>query len=301
VRAVRVIKPVGIYSFLDVANLAAFVISWAVGRPSLVWSVRAAGVEMTEYDRPTRLAAWLESRLSGGADLVIANSRAGQAWAQDRGFRVHRIEVVENGTDTVGFSPQPEAGAALRLAWGVADGEVLIGLVARLDPMKDHENFLRACAILSRKSAAWRFVCVGTGVASRRRSLEHLGRQLGLGSRLIWAGVHQDVGAVYSALDLACSSSAHGEGFSNVLAEAMACGVPCVATDVGDSARLLGHLGQVVPPRDAESLAQGIQDLHARLIREPGLKDLVRQHICAHYSLETMVSRTATLMDALTS
>ncbi|MEN9539009.1 MAG: hypothetical protein RLZZ126_1244 [Pseudomonadota bacterium] len=299
-RALRQIKPVGIYSFLDVANLTALLMSLWIGRPSLIWSVRAAGVRMKDYDGLTRLVAWLESRLSCGADLVIANSRAGQDWAQKRGFRTRRMEVVENGTDTACFAPQPEVGAALRLAWRVGAEEVLVGLVARLDPMKDHDNFLRACAILARQNVPWRFVCVGVGAAARQERLVRLADQLGLAHRIIWAGARQDVAAVYSALNLACSSSAHGEGFSNALAEAMACGVPCVATDVGDSARLLGALGEVVPPGDADSLAQGMQDLHDRLIREPELKDRVRQHICALYSLETMVFRTANLMDALT-
>jgi glycosyltransferase involved in cell wall biosynthesis len=111
--------------------------------------------------------------------------------------------------------------------------ETLVGIVARLDPMKDYPNFLGAAAKVARREHAVRFVSVGAGPEDCAAVLREQARWLGLDKRMIWAGPRGDLPAVYNALDLLVSSSAFGEGFSNVLGEAMSCGVPCVATDVG--------------------------------------------------------------------
>jgi len=103
--------------------------------------------------------------------------------------------------------------------------------------------------------------------------------------------------AVYNALDLLCLSSAYGEGFPNVLGEAMACGVPCCATDVGDAALVLGDLGVAVPRREPETLAAGLAALLERLEREgEALRRACRARIVAHFSLERMVADTEALL-----
>ena len=134
----------------------------------------------------------------------------------------------------------------MRLEWGIAECEKLIGQVGRLDPMKDHSTFLKAAALLAHERKDVRFVCVGEGPTGYRDELYSLAKTLGLASRLIWAGSRRDMPAVYNAFDVAVSSSRWGEGLPNVIAEAMACGVPCVVTDVGDSAFVVDKLGVVV-------------------------------------------------------
>jgi glycosyltransferase involved in cell wall biosynthesis len=174
----------------------------------------------------------------------------------------------------------------------------VIGMVGRLDPMKDHSNFLRAAALLSRDRIDLRFVCVGGGPRDYSDRLERLGIELGLEKRLIWEGTRSDISEVYNAFDLATSSSS-GEGFPNVVAEAMACGIPCVVTDVGDSAAIVGMLGIVVPPADPERLARA-WDMALRQI-EPTTALQTRQRIIDEFSLVSLVSRSEQVLQQLTS
>lgn len=292
----RRLRPGIIYSFLDLPNILSVLLSPAAGGPRLVWSIRAAGMEMHHYDWLSQVIPWLEARLSGLADVVIANSRAGAAWAASRGFPADHLRVIENGIDTARFRPDPAARAGVRVELGVAQDEKLIGLVARLDAMKDHPSFLRACAALADHRNDVRFVCVGEGPASYRSELATLAEQLGVADRLIWLGARQDMPSIYNALDIACSSSAFGEGFSNAISEAMSCGVPCVMTDVGDSARIVCELGEVVPPRDANALARAMARMLERIQQESDIGRRVKERIETEFSLGRMVMRTERLL-----
>lgn len=288
----RRLRPGTLYSFLDLPNILAVLFCRAVGRPRLVWSIRAAGMEMQHYDWLSRMIPVLEARLSGAANVIVANSHAGRDWAIRRGFPANKIVVIENGIDTERFRFDPVSRERVRNEWKIGAGETVIGLVARLDVMKDHRNFLRACALLATRREDLRFVCIGGGSADDRAELETLAGHLGIADRLIWAGPRSDMPAVLSALDLAVSSSSFGEGFSNAIAEAMACERPCVVTDVGDSARIVGDVGEVVPPRDAAALAEAIARLLERLASDPDIGVRARERIVAEFSVERMVART---------
>ena len=115
---------------------------------------------------------------------------------------------------------------------------------------------------------------------------------------MIWAGEQEDMLSVYNALDILALSSAYGEGFSNAIGEAMACGIPCVATDVGDAAQLIGSLGEVVPPRDSKELKQGILTLLNRLEEEgKSLNKDVARRIAEQFNMAKLVSRTADILN----
>jgi glycosyltransferase involved in cell wall biosynthesis len=287
----RRLRPATIYSFLDLPNILAVLLHPFVRRPRLVWSIRAAGMEMQHYDWLSRSIPKLESLLSRYSDIVIANSEAGAQWAAGRGFPRSRVVVVENGIDTQRFRFDPAGRERYRGEWGIGAGEMAIGLVARFDPTKGHETFLRAAANLAKLRDGLRFVCVGGGPQDYIRRMQALSELLGIAKRVTWAGAQTDMPAVYSALDIACSSSL-GEGFSNAVAEAMACERPCVVTDVGDSARIVGSTGEVVPPRNPEALAAGLLRLLDRLGHEPDLGHRARQRIVAEFSVERMLERT---------
>ncbi|MHC5827541.1 MAG: glycosyltransferase, partial [Nostoc sp.] len=159
------------------------------------------------------------------------------------------------------FQPNPEAGLQVRTEWRISKDTILIGLVGRLDPMKDHPTFLKAVALLCKEREDIRFVCVGMGSHEYAQELYQLAEELEVAEKVIWAGGRADMPDIYNALDINCSSSSYGEGFSNVIGEAMACGVPCVVTDVGDSAWIIGDTGIVVPPNNPEALKAGITSL----------------------------------------
>jgi len=288
----RSLRPAAVYSYLDLPNILAALLRPVIGRPRLIWSIRAAGMEMRHYDWLSRIIPRLEAGLSQAADVIVANSHAGAEWAVKRGFPAGRITVIENGIDTVRFRPDPKGRDEIRNAWRVSPGQRLIGIVARLDVMKDHPNFLRACALLAARRSDLHFICVGGGVPTYLAELKSLAERLGIAAQMIWLGARQDMQAVYCSLDIICSSSAFGEGFSNVIGEAMACGVPCVVTDVGDSARIVGELGEIVPPRNSEALADGISRMLERIEKPSELGRQNRDRIQDNFSIDRMVLRT---------
>lgn len=282
------------YAFLPTCCVLGALLKPFFPATRLVFGSRATKVE--GLGQAGRLLLGLEARLAHRADLVIANSKAGQDFCLGRGFPADRVRVVDNGIDTMRFCPDRSAGAALRTQWGVGPGQRLVGLVARLDPLKDHTTFLAAAARLAVEHPGLRFVCVGNGPAGYAQSLREHAVGLGLADRLIWAGEHADMSAVYNALDVACLSSA-SEGLPNVLCEAMSCGVPCVTTNVGDAARVVEGIGLAVPPRDPAALAGGLAAMLERLEREgPRLGVLCRERIEKEFSLARMVEATEALL-----
>jgi glycosyltransferase involved in cell wall biosynthesis len=287
-------QPDVLYSFLPVANLIACLARLRSPRLRLVWGVRASDMDLARYDWLSKLTYWLERRFSRYPRLIISNSRAGRRYAVSRGFPDDgRFIVIPNGIDVDRFQPEASHPSAVRAEWGVSPGEILVGIVARLDPMKDHPNFLEAAARVARAEPGVRFVSVGAGPEDYAAVLKEHARSLGLEKRIIWAGPRSDVPAVYNAFDLLVSSSAFGEGFSNVLGEAMACRVPCVATDVGDAREILGDSGVVVPPSNPEALASGILALLNRSrLERASLAASARKRIAENFSTEVMVRRT---------
>jgi glycosyltransferase involved in cell wall biosynthesis len=299
-KALRRERPDVIYSWLPVANLLALAFKPLLPGAKLAWAVCASNMDLSRYDWLVRLTTRVEARCSRWVPCVISNSHSGRDYAIGDGFPASTLKVVPNGIDTARFRPDRAIGLPLRAEWGVAERQPLIGLVGRLDPMKGHPVFLRAAEKLSERLPEARFVCVGDGAADYRQSLRALADWLGLGEKLIWTGTRVDMPEVYNALDIAVSSSSYGEGLPNMLGEAMACGVPCVVTEVGDSAWVVGDTGVVVPPDAPEALAEGIAALLGRGQEEgAALSSAVRQRIERNLGIETLVDGTLAELSAL--
>lgn len=292
----RRLQPEVLYSYLVEPNLVAVVLKPLLRSTKIVWSVRASDMDLKHYDWFARLNFNLQRFLSRFPDLIIANSEAGRAYHLARGFPAQRFIVIHNGIDTRKFKPDRESGKRIREAWGVAEGMMLIGLVARLDPIKDHQTFLKAAAIAHVGDSDVRFVCVGSGPEDYLAELRRLAEEYGIGNRAIWAGERDDMPAVYNALDIVCSSSV-SEGLPNAIAEAMACDVPCVVTDVGDSAWLVGDTGIVVPPNDPQALADGLKECMSVLASQQ--RPDTRARIAENFSLAQLVNRTEAALATL--
>ena len=169
--------------------------------------------------------------------------------------------------------------------------------VGRLDVMKDHETFLRAAAQIARQHDNVRFVCIGNGDARYGEAMRALSCDIGLADRVLWLPAQTDMNAVYNALDIVCSSSAFGEGFPNVVGEAMACGVLCVVTDVGDSAMLVGDETFVVPPRDPVRLASRIDHLLSVSTTERNeIRARLRRRVVEQFSVARLTIATETAL-----
>lgn len=294
-KLVHQLNPDVIHSYLDTANVICLLIG-NLCRAPVVWGIRSSFVDFSDYRWTDvfvyRLGAWL----SPLAAAIIVNSEAGKKYHVSNGYCSPKMYVVPNGIDTQVYYPDREAGLRVRSEWGVSVDEQLVGMVARLDAIKDHPTYLRAVSQLVRDGSQARFVCVGDGDAQYRRQLVDLAAELGISERLLWAGARRDMCAVYNALDLLVSSS-YGEGFSNVVAEAMACGVPCVVTDVGDSALIVGNTGRVVPARDPQAMAEAVHSLLSALPDKRGLLgEAARQRIQSEFNSALMAQRTENIL-----
>lgn len=232
----------------------------------------------------------------------IVVSQALQQVLAGQGVDARRISVIPNGVDTDVFRPVPDAPRRLREELGLSPGTRLVGMVARLHPVKGHELFIRAAAVLVRQAAGGppvRFLIVGGGEPSYRRQLEELSQGLGLGASLLFLGEREDVPEVLSGLDVAVVPSRF-EGFSLAAIEAMACGVPVVAAAVGALPEIVsdGVNGLLARPGDCADLADRI----SALLSDGGLAARVAGQGLATaraYSVHEFARRTADLYIAL--
>ena len=283
-----------LYSFLPDANIIGLITGRIAGVKRIVWGVRASNMDVSRYDWLAGISLRLSVFLSRFPDAIIANSVAGKEFHRSIGYSTNRMMVVPNGIDTDRFKPEHPSGFRLRDEWGIDEETITIGLVGRLDPMKDHATFLRAVKIFDQKECSVRFVCVGDGKEPYKSEIHSLCRRLGLNGSIIWAGERCDMTAVYNSMDIVTSSSSFGEGFPNVIGEAMACGVPCVVTDIGDSAIIVGETGIVVPPEDPQSLADGWRSMLKRLNdKSYSIKERARTRIVSHYNSEIFIQKTS--------
>jgi glycosyltransferase involved in cell wall biosynthesis len=292
VRVLRSLKPDIVHSYLPIQNLLALVVRPVMPAARVVWGVRGSNTGSAS-DWLSRPVERLQVLFSSLPDLTIFNSNAGREDHLSSGFMASRTLVIPNGIDTKRFVPDRASGLRLRALWHVPDDALLIGVASRLVPMKDHSTFLRAAASFAHLKPDVRYVCVGAGPEHYSRNLRAESYRLGLADKVAWLGSLDDMSCVYNAFDICCSSSRDGEGTSNSIAEAMACGVPCVVTDVGDSSQIVGDTGIVVPPRNHEALAAGWAQMHARMAENPRLRETVRQRVNSQFSLSALVHNTS--------
>jgi glycosyltransferase involved in cell wall biosynthesis len=263
--------------------------------PRLLWNIRCT--ESVGAAAPRRIL----SSCSVVPDGVIVNSLAGQQFHQHRlGYRPKRWEYIPNGFDTREFRPNEAARRRLRGELGISETATVIGMAARHHPMKDHANFFSAAARVARRREDVVFVLVGSGITPDNIEIAAAIGEHGLTRHMRLLGERSDIDAVYPAFDIATLSSAYGEGCPNALGEAMACGVPCVATDSGDSAQLLGDTGLVVPRRDPAALAAAWE----RFAEMPsdkrrGFGRLARERIVRQYDIDVIIRRYEMLYESI--
>lgn len=286
------IQPDVLHGYLGESNIVTMFLKPLFPSTRIIWGIRGSNTPSDRYGWLGSILSQLERLLSSFTDLIVVNSHTGKADYVNQGFASDKMVVISNGIDTERFGPDSEAGAKVRSEWGISENTILIGLVGRLSPMKDHHTFLKAATLLSKEREDVRFVCVGVGEENYAKELYQLTDDLGIAEKIIWAGGRSDMPAVFNALNIACSSSSDGEGFPNVVGEAMACGVPCVVTDVGDSAWIVGDKGVVVPPKNPEALKTAIKELIDKTNLNDNNRLEIRQLIVEQFSVRQLVLKT---------
>ena len=298
IRLFKTLSPTIVQSWLYHADLLSTLAVKLSGSPILTWNIRCSDMDLTQYPPLTRWVQRVLACWSAIPAAVIVNSEAGKQQHERLGYRPRRWDVIPNGFDTQRFLPDSSVRLFLRKEWHVPGDAVIVALVARVDPMKDHSTFLDATQEVSKARQNARFLLVGKDT----QTLEPAIAAKGLTDRVRVLGYRSDIERLLPGVDVLCLSSAFGEGFPNVLGEAMACGIPCVSTDVGDARRIIADTGLVVPVRDPASLAHAIIDLIDRGPAErEHLGRAARARIESEYSLARIVDRYSVLYSDLAS
>ena len=288
-------RPEVLQTWLFHADLVGTVAGRLAGVPAIYWNVRCAELDPQDHSRSLfwvlRTLAWWSPSVTG----VVVNSEAGRRVSESLGYHPRRWVMIRNGFELDRFAPSEDARASVRAELRIAPDRRLVGLIARWHPMKDHATFLRAAGILRRTRGDVEFVLAGRQVSASNPAVQALIEANGLAGTVHALGERHDIVRVTASLDVATCSS-YSEAFPNAVGEAMACAVPCVATDVGDCMEVIGDTGLGVPSRDAEALAAAIGrmlDLPNAEWRDRGRR--ARERVISRYDICDVAAEYARL------
>ena len=278
VELIRTEKPDIIQSWMyhaDLYSLIALILSGRRRQTRLYWGIRCSNMDTTQYGLTLRLVIRLCAWMSFLPNGIVANSVEGRNWHLHIGYRPKLFSIINNGLDTSLYQATPALREEARAELDIDREAFVIGTLARNDPMKDYPNLLTTLEKLDG------VVCIVAG-----RGTEELPKKPGL----IRLGERQDTLRILHAMDVFVSTSAYGEGFSNAIAEAMSCELPVIATNVGDSSRIVGDCGIIIEPGDSNALAEAIEKLRQDPALRHNLGRRARQRITEEFSLQRMVS-----------
>jgi glycosyltransferase involved in cell wall biosynthesis len=297
-RIIRCIGPSTLQTWMYPADLLGLLAGKWAGVPSIAWNIRGCSLDAAGFRWMSRAVRRLLVALSSFPDVVLVNSQSGLEFHRTLGYRPRKWLYMPNSIELDSFKPDEEAGIWLRSSLGLAKQSQLVGLIARLHPIKDHRTFIKAASLVASNNPDVHFVLVGTGI-DKDRYIDDLVAATGAADRFHLLGHRLDVNRITAGLDVACSSS-FSEGSSNTVIEAMASGVVCVATDVGESSLILRGIGRVVPPREPEVFAQACRELLAMpkpQRRKLGMDARARVEKC--FSLSKVVADYESLYEEL--
>jgi glycosyltransferase involved in cell wall biosynthesis len=264
-------------------------ITCRLGTRKVIWNLRCSVLDFHDYAISTRCLAYLLAHLSPYPGAVTYNSHRGREAHERLGYRPRRWVYTPNGFDTDKWHPDEIDRRAVRAEWKIADDQMVVAMIARYSPQKDFPTFFAAANETMTVCPKAHFVLIGRGT-------ENLNIPIPLRGHLSALGERQDIPRLLRGIDILVLSSRYGEGFSNAIGEAMATGIPCVSTDAGDAALVIGNTGRIVPTRSPKLLAEAICDL-AALSSEARteLGAAARRRIVDNWSMERILANYADL------
>jgi glycosyltransferase involved in cell wall biosynthesis len=291
-RWIRESKPDVIHTWMYHANLVGALAARLAGDVPVVWGIHHNVLDPRHDKRRTilvnRACALLSRKL---ASRIVCCSEASLGFHKTLGYDARKLDVIPNGFDLEQVKPEPSARASVIQELGIPEDAPLIGIAARFHPLKDHRNFLWAAARLHEQIPQAHFLLCGLNVTWKNTQLTEWIDAAGIRENCHLLGVRQDMSRLFSAMDIATTASL-SEAFPVVIGEAMACGTPCVVTDVGDSRLIVGETGLVVSPGDPAGLADAWRKLleaGPEVRRHLGM--MARRRVQQHFALSTVVER----------
>jgi len=290
-----------VYSFLVGPNLLSALARFMGAKHFVVWGHRVSSFKYLEFGWKGVWASLLTRALVHQAELIISNSEAGKQDLLRRCYPTKKIKVVPNGIDTIRFQENPAKRERFRAELGLTPNQLVVGQIGRIVPWKGHDTFLRAASILKKQIPDVVFLIVGSGEEDWVNHLQSLAEKLDLADALRWPGAMENVEDALNILDILTVSSRSGEGFPNIIGEAMAVGVPVVGSDVGEIAALLRDIGLLFHCDDPEDLATVWRRLALDVRLRGEMRSASRRLVEKEFSITKMVERTASLLDAVGS
>jgi glycosyltransferase involved in cell wall biosynthesis len=300
-RWIRESKPGVIQTWMYHANLVGALAARLAGGVPVVWGIHHSTLDPRVDKRRTvwisRTCALLSRKL---AARIVCCSEASLRIHKQLAYAAEKLEVIPNGFDLEKVKPDPAARRSVREELGLPADAPLIGMAARFHPQKDHHNFVRAAALLCKRIPTVHFALCGLGVIWQNSKLTEWIDEAGIRESCHLLGVRHDMARLFAGMDIATTASLSGEAFPIVIGEAMACETPCVVTDVGDSALIVGDTGKVVAPDNPQALAQAWRELiEAGVDERRRLGIAARRRVEQNFALPAIVKRYQAVYERL--
>jgi len=297
---IRESKPDVIHTWMYHANLIGALAARLAANVPVVWGIHHSTLDPRVDKRRTmlvnRACALLSRRF---AARIVCCSEASLRTHKELSYAAEKLEVIPNGFDLKQLKPDPAARASIREELGLPEDQVLIGLAARFHPHKDHRNFVEAAARLHKRMPEVQYLLCGMDITWQNSQLVGWIDAAGIRECCHLLGHREDMSRIFAGIDIATSSS-RSEAFPIAIGEAMACETPCVVTNVGDSALMVGETGTVVTPGDPHALAEAWRKLiEAGPAVRRRLGWAARQRVQQHFALPAIVERYQTIYASL--
>lgn len=294
-RLIRSIQPDVLQTWMYHSDLIGGLVGRLSGVRAIAWGIRHANFDAAHNSRTTMLLMRICARLSSWLPCkIVSCSTEATRMHQAAGYNADKFVDIPNGYDLQNLRPDSNAGSAVRAELGIGANEFVLGMVARFDAQKDHANLVHALSQIKQRGIPFICLLVGNGMDASNNVLRNWLDTAGIADQVRLLGPRSDITAVMNALDIHVLSSL-GEAFPNVLAEAMACGTPCVTTDVGDAALIVGEHGWVVLQQDAGALANGLVEAYKSFQAGGNTWEArqvaCRKHIMENFELALMCER----------
>ena len=294
-REIKRIDPDVVQAWMYHGNLIGGVVARLAGVGRVIWGIRLSNPLNGQIKKSTRFVNHLSAKFGASVpDLIISCATKATYEHIKMGYPSRKFATIHNGYDTEILKYNEQDRDTYRNLWGVKFSTTVFGIVARWHPQKDHRTLIKALKKLSEIPCGdWKCVFIGTGLTEDNSDLMRLILDFDLEDKCILQGEMIDIKGVFSALDVNVLTS-KDEGFPNVIAEAMACGVPCISTDVGDAKLIIADTGWVVPVGEPESIKEAlIASTESKANQHEWLerKNQCRARIVDQFGIRRMVSK----------
>jgi len=299
IRLMREHKPDIIQGWMYHGNLAAALVSiFTPGHPAIVWHILHSLYDLCYEKRSTRWVIRLNRLFSRNPKAIIYNSNLSRKQHEKFGFNTNRSQMIPNGIELQKFVLSSERIQNIRSSLNTPFSALIVGHVARFHPMKDHKGFLQAAVQVLQHFPGVHYILAGRDITKKNTILQEIIPDE-IEHQFHLLGERNDIPDLMGIMDIYCQSS-WSEAWPTVLGEAMAAGVPCVATDVGDSKEIIGETGTVVSPRDVDALTAGIEKLIMMTPEQrQTLGEAARARIKENYDLDKIIDQYASLYSGL--